>query len=765
MSTDPPESSSQQAWPLTTCDREPIHIPSLIQPHGYLLAVDEQDRKIAMLSANCDTLFDAAPQQLLGKRLYELFAPDLAARLSRELSNHRLSTDALLLAPTESIGARTFDIIAHRIDGLIVVELEPADRERQASFAGLYPFVQEALSKLRTAATPNALSELAAAEVREITGFDRVLIYRFDADGHGTVTAESGNGVLPSYLGLRFPASDIPRQARELYQRNRQRLIVDAEYRPVPLVPSANPLTARPLDMSYCLLRSVSPVHVEYMKNMRTPASMSLSIMRGQELWGLISCHHHEARSASFEVRTACDLIAQVLSIQLLAAEQIQEHEFRAHLRTINTRLLAFMAAEESFVAALVRHPAELLELLSACGTAIVIDGTPQLIGTTPSAEQVRDIVAWLDEHVHEETFATDSLVGSIPAAADYKNRACGLLAISISKRQPNYLLWFRPELVTTVHWAGDPRKTGEVTGAGLRLDPRKSFESWQEIVALRSKPWLKWELATASELRNAIVGIVLRKAEDLAELAEELRRSNKELEAFSYSVSHDLRAPFRHIVGYAELLKETGGTDEKSRRYINTIVESAQYAGKLVDNLLSFSHMARASLASDKVDMEALFKATIEEFRDETAARNIHWHLGKLPWVYGDGSMLRLVARNLLSNAVKYTGRRSEAQISIACSSQTATESDRDGVEQVEYVFSVRDDGVGFDMQYHDKLFGVFQRLHRIEEYEGTGIGLANVKRIIERHGGRVWAEGKVDQGATFFFTLPQRQQGEHHG
>jgi chemotaxis family two-component system sensor kinase Cph1 len=744
MSTDPSESPPRQGWTLTTCDREPIHIPSLIQPHGYLLAVDERDRKIAMLSANCEALFDAAPQELLG---------------------NRLSTAPLLLLATESIGTRTFDVIAHRSDGLIIIEFEPADRERQASFAGLYPFVQEALSKLRTADTPNTLSNLAAAEVRAIIGFDRVLIYQFDADGHGTVTAESGNGILPSYLGLRFPASDIPRQARELYQRNRQRLIVDAEYRPVPLVPSSNPLTGRPLDMSYCLLRSVSPVHVEYMKNMRTPASMSLSIMRGQELWGLISCHHHEARGASFEVRTACDLIAQVLSIQLLAAEQIQEHEFRDYLRTINTRLLAFMAAEESYVAALVRHPAELLELMSACGAAIVIDGVPQLVGTTPSAEQVRDIVAWLDEHVHEETFATDSLVGSIPAAADYKDRACGLLAISISKRQPNYLIWFRPELVNTVHWAGDPRKTGEATAAGLRLDPRKSFESWQEIVALRSKPWLKSEIATAVELRNAIVGIVLRKAEDMADLAEELKRSNKELEAFSYSVSHDLRAPFRHIVGYAELLKENGGTDEKSRRYINTIVESAQYAGKLVDNLLSFSHMARASLAFDSVDMEALFQATMEEFRDETTARNIHWQLGKLPRVCGDGTMLRLVARNLLSNAVKYTGRRPEAHITIACGSQTATESNRDGVEQDEYVFSVRDDGVGFDMQYYDKLFGVFQRLHRIEEYEGTGIGLANVKRIIERHGGRVWAEGKVDQGATFFFTLPQRQQGEHHG
>lgn len=759
MSSDSTESSSKQAWTVTTCDREPIHIPSLIQPHGYLMAVGEREHRVAVVSANCEALFGISPQQALGRSLDTLFEADLGSRLLRELASHRLSTEPLLLLPTEPIGGRTFDIIAHRHDGLILIEFEPAERVRKASFAGLYPFVQEALSKLRTADTPNALSQLAAAEVREITGFDRVLIYRFDDDGNGTVTAESGNGELPSYLGLRFPASDIPRQARELYKRNRQRLIVDAGYRPVPLVPDVNPTTGRPLDMSFCLLRSVSPVHVEYMKNMRTPASMSLSIMRGQELWGLISCHHHEPRRASFEIRTVCDLIAQVLSIQLLAAEQIQDHEYRAHLRTLNTRLLAFMAAEESFVAALVRHPAELLELMSAGGAAIVIDGMPQLVGVTPTEDEVSAIIDWLANEIDDETFATDSLAKCIPAAAAYKDRACGLLAIAISKRQPNYLLWFRPELITTIEWAGDPRKTGESVAAGLRLDPRKSFESWQEIVALRSQPWLKTEIATAVELRNAIVGIVLRKAEELAELAEELKRSNKELEAFSYSVSHDLRAPFRHIVGYAELLKDTGSTDEKSRRYINTIVESAMYAGKLVDNLLSFSHMGRAALAFDWVDMEALFGATVDEFREQTSARNIHWHIGKLPRVYGDGMMLRLVARNLLSNAVKYTGRHEQAHIEVACESRPAADVDDGG----EYVFSVRDDGVGFDTAYSDKLFGVFQRLHRIEEYEGTGIGLANVKRIIERHGGRVWAEGKVDQGATFYFTLPHRQEQDH--
>ncbi|MDB5296401.1 MAG: ATPase, partial [Phycisphaerales bacterium] len=252
--------------------------------------------------------------------------------------------------------------------------------------------------------------------------------------------------------------------------------------------------------------------------------------------------------------------------------------------------------------------------------------------------------------------------------------------------------------------------------------------------------------------LRNDVVGIVLRRAEELADLSGELERSNKELEAFSYSVSHDLRAPFRHIVGYAELLREMegGGLTENGRRYVDTIVESAQYAGTLVDNLLLFSQMGRSSLSLVDVEANRLFAEAAREARRDAGDRDVTIRIDVLPVVTADVMMLRLVAQNLMSNAVKYTRPRPRAEIEVGCKSD-----DR------EHVFSVRDNGVGFDMRYVDKLFGVFQRLHRMEEFEGTGIGLANVRRIVARHGGRAWAEGEVDRGATFYFSLPRSAQG----
>jgi len=252
--------------------------------------------------------------------------------------------------------------------------------------------------------------------------------------------------------------------------------------------------------------------------------------------------------------------------------------------------------------------------------------------------------------------------------------------------------------------------------------------------------------------LRNAIVGIVLRRAEEMAALSEELRRSNKELEAFSYSVSHDLRAPFRHIVGYSELLKKQEGSDlsEKGRRYVDTIIDSAYTAGTLVDNLLRFSHMGRTALKPRPVDVTALIEDIRNRLPVDPPERRIEWALGDLPHVTADPVLIRLVFENLLDNAVKYTRPRDKARIEVGSAR-------KDG----ETIFFVRDNGVGFDMKYIDKLFGVFQRLHRIEEFEGTGIGLANVRRIVERHGGRAWAEGALDQGATFFIALPDHNEG----
>ncbi len=733
--------------PTTSCDHEPIQIPGSIQPHGHLLAFEGEALRLAHASAGASSLLATALPSAFGRELTEILPGSEALRAGLL---------SLVPARTAQLGrfqARDgtgYQAIGHLSpDGYAVLELEAETGEDGPSTAstleGFYPGVRDAFARLGRAASVEELAATTAAAVRRIIGFDRVLIYRFEENWDGIVVAEDGNGRLPSYLDLRFPATDIPAQARALYGVNPQRLIADVDYVPVPVL-AARP--GPPLDLTFSALRSVSPVHREYMRNMGTPASMSVSVLRADgRLWGLIACHHSAPRRVPFAARSACDLLGQMFAVRVAAREDMAAAEERARLKGVATRLLARMARAESFIDGLVESPVDLLGLTGAAGAAVVVEGTVALAGLTPREEEVRAIADWLFAADHREVFETASLAAAMPGAEAFTDRASGLLAVAVSRLRPSYVLWFRPEIVRTVTWGGDPRKAAEGTPA--RLHPRLSFAAWVETVRLRARPWSAAEMEAARDLRAAVVDIVLRTAEERAELTGRLERMNRELAAFSYSVSHDLRAPFRHIVGFAELLREREGgrLSEGGRRYIDTIVEAAETAGRLVDALLNFSHMGRAAMVRIEFDPATLIAEVRRGLVTEIGDRSIDWRIGPMGRAWGDPTMLRQVFQNLLSNAVKYTRGRDPAVISVECRET--------GEEQV---FSVADNGVGFDMAYAHKLFGVFQRLHRAEQFEGIGIGLANVKRIVERHGGRAWAEGVPGQGATFLFSLPRR-------
>jgi PAS domain S-box-containing protein len=302
-------------------------------------------------------------------------------------------------------------------------------------------------------------------------------------------------------------------------------------------------------------------------------------------------------------------------------------------------------------------------------------------------------------------------------------------------------------ELWRTGHWEGELIHTKR-DGTQIVVASRWALQrdkSGKPIAILETNNDITERKRAEEELRTLNDELEQR----VIERTTELESINRELEAFTYSVSHDLRAPLRHMVGYTELLQKSAAAllDAKSRQYAMTILESAKRMGTLIDDLLAFSRVGRAEMQKTMVSLEQLVKEALSEVRPETAGRDIAWTIGPLPAVYGDRSMLRLVLVNLISNAVKFTRPRRQAQIEIGCTARKA-----DGT-----VVFVRDNGVGFDMKYANKLFGVFQRLHRTEEFEGTGIGLANVQRIIHRHGGGVWAEGLVDGGSTFSFSVPE--------
>lgn len=733
---------------IAGCDHEPIRTPGSIQPHGFMLTLTPS-LEVLQASANLAHWTGIGAADTIGGALARVVGDDAAARLAVELGSGTLGQRPLYLGTITAGNGRHFDVLAHAWDKLIIAEFEAVDRPQPADFRHLYPLISDFLVRVNEHASIPALTDLAARHVRSVTGFGRVMVYQFDPSGHGRVVAESKAPDYDSYLGQSFPSSDIPAQARDLYALSPIRLIQDANYEPAALVPRDNPVTGAPNDLSFAALRSVSPVHLQYMRNMGTLASMSVSLIVKGKLWGLIACHNATPCPVPVEKRTACEQIGQLLALCIETREDGAELQFRLEVRRIMVELLGHLTKGADFVDNLGSVFPELLRFARAGGVAIVVDDRILSYGDTPDEGAIRDLSTWLAVHGHTEIFHTNHLGDLYPPARQLLRNASGLLALPISRIHQHYLLWFRPELVQTVEWAGNPYEKQAPAGAPTQLSPRQSFAAWRETIHGHSLPWHAAEIELAIEFRSALLGIALERAEQMAELAEELGRANKELEAFSYSVSHDLRAPLRHIVGFSDLLLEAAGSEDAAmrQRFLRNIKESARLAGKLVDDLLSFSQMGRAALRPTQVDMNDLVSGCIDKLGIEIGQRNVDWHIDHLPTIRADPAFLHLAVFNLLSNAVKFTAGRDPAVIRIGCEETDA-----------QYVFHVADNGAGFNMDYVHKLFGVFQRLHRMEDFQGTGIGLANVRRIVERHNGRAWAESIPGEGATFSFSIPKQ-------
>ncbi len=712
---------------LDSCASEPIRVPGAIQPHGRMLVLRAASDELVAFSGNWPGADEC-------RRRLAALAPTMPALVPGE-------SPAALGRVT--IDGAEHDVSTHRQGDFRFLEFEPAGADF-GTRAPIYSLARHFLPQMQRTRSIDELLAIAVRELKRLTGFGRCMAYRFDADGHGEVLAEAMDEGYERYAGHRFPASDIPAQARDLYRLNYIRLIPDSDYVPVPLYSLDATLAPTAIDLSLAGLRSVSPVHLEYMRNMGTRASMSVSIVVRGELWGLLSCHDRDTRFLSFPTRAACEHLGRLLSLQVEATQERVEVEQRHELRQLTLQIISQRADLDASLLGLVNEPAPLLRLARASGVAVVLNDQCRSDGDVPPADQVLALAEWV-RHRGQESFDTDRLVAAWPEAAQWGGAGAGVLAISISQVHRHVILWFRSSVVQTVTWAGRPYKETRADG---RIQPRSSFASWTEELRGRALPWSTAERAAVLELRQSLIGIVLRRAEELNEVATELGRVNKELEAFSYTVSHDLRAPMRHIAGYVDLVLEIEGErlGEKSHRYLRHVKDASAYSGRLVDALLDFSRMGRTSLKPARVDMLALCRDIAGELTRFEAARTLQWTIAPdLPTLWADPTLMQVALRNLMGNAVKYSRDRDVARIQVIA----ARRGDQLGVEVV-------DNGVGFDMRYVDKLFGVFQRLHQSEQFEGTGIGLASFRRIVERHGGQVWAQGAPGQGARFGFVLP---------
>jgi len=781
---------------LTNCDREPIHIPGAVQPYGALLALDAELR-VAQASESVAAHLGVEARETVGMELARVIGPGAAERVGALMpaEEGERAFARVAAVPAEG-GERAFDATLHRSGGLGVLELEPASEEGQVGperFAGALRAIVRRLDRADT------LAELAggvADEMRALTGFDRVWVYRFHEDWHGEIIGESKGEGIESWLGLHYPASDIPAQARALFLRNWVRAIPDVGFAPSPLVPADNPLTARPLDLGNSLLRSVSPIHVQYLTNMGVRGSLVISLIHRGRLWGLISGHHYAGpRHVPSGVRSLCEFLAQALSLQVGAMDRLEDRDHALRVAACLGRLVARLGDEAPTEQVLAAEPEALLGVAGAGGAAVLRGESLLRVGATPGEAAVRALAEWLRGR-GDDLFESSRLAADFAPAAAWAEVASGVLALPLARDLRDWVLWFRGERRQTIRWAGDPRKPVRVAPDGTaRLHPRGSFALWEQEVSGTSAPWRGVELQAALDLRRAVQDRLVRRAEEIAQLNRELALANAQLEEtavelevqaeelmeqreqreaalererdaraeaeganrakadFLAVMSHELRTPLNAIGGYAEIMSMgmRGPVTPEQLADLERIAVNQRHLLGLINSILNYSKLeaGQVQFSLERLPLRWMLHGLDALVGPQMRAKELTLRVddcGDEVAVRADEEKLRQILLNLLTNALKFTPAGGTVSVGCEAGGETVT-------------IRVRDTGRGIAPAHLEQVFEPFVQVDRHVtpgKDQGVGLGLAISRELARGMGGDLTAESELGRGSTFILTLP---------
>ncbi|MEO8767715.1 MAG: ATP-binding protein [Nitrosospira sp.] len=722
---------------LKGCDSEPVNVSGAIQPFGALAVLS--GKTVVNWSSNLSELLGipvSSPIDL--KTIFDDDARfDLEATLRLRVGDGLLPT---LLLNTSN--GRLFNIFLHRHHDRVILEFEPIVREAEERSRQLEYELATLVSLLDEAQGLAEVCNDAAHAFRKMSGYDRVMIYQFHDDMHGEVVAEAASEKYESWLGLHYPASDIPQPAREVILLNKLRVIPDVNYDPVPII---GPDSAT-LDLGRSLLRSVSPIHIEYLKNMRVSASLTVSIKIRGVLWGLIACHQYDGpRLPTFLERQIYIMAGDYISAAIGRRIEDELITRRVHVHEIGRTLRNRMEMLSELTDALTGGEVTALTLMSdeVNGVAVRYGEVWASQGVTPNLAELEELGRCVEGVITDEHLAVDSLSEMHAQSLAYSSVASGLLAIRVPDAGNAIVLWFKPETLQTLTWGGDPAK--RVTSDSDRLHPRKSFAAWKETVQHKSLRWRDWEIEAAIELRDTIIAARLRYQYEREQLARaEAERARRTREEFMAVLSHDLRNPLNSIMLGVTMLDKMPSPRE------NLIIDAIDRASRqmqwLINGLLDIAQAESGTLNLDvqHVSATGLINSAVTVILPLAQARNITLHT-YLPedevFVRCDEQRILQVLSNLIGNAIKFTPKDGRIDLALDASPTIAT-------------FRITDTGPGIAV---DQLPHIFDRFWRGNDaqVQGVGLGLSIVKGIIAAHEGKITGNNLPEGGACFAFTL----------
>lgn len=807
---------------------EKIDLTRFIQPHGILLVLQESDFKILQASQNTHYFLQKTHEELLGQNLEIIFGESPINSLKNILNKQKNLEDInpIKLSATVQKKEIHFDGIIHRVpsaENLIILELEPSFLNKDSDFfrsynLKLYNLIRLASKNINKQHNFKALCHALVQEIQKITTFDRVMLYKFDVEGHGQVIAESiipeKQTQLASYFGLHFPNTDIPPLSKELFLTNSVRLITDLNSEPVEILPHLNPLTNQPTQLNNSVLRGVSACHIEYLKNMGIAASLCISLVKEDALWGMIVCHHQTPKYVSYQIRKACEFLGEIMISQPLdQQERVENKQYQIEIQNVQSKLIELAVQSSNFAEGLMKYEPNLLDICQATGAIFWHNHEYSTLGITPPESAIIELINILKQQPNFKLFHTNYLAEIYDQAETIKHIASGLLAIAISPNQ--YILWFRPEVIQTVEWAGNPQEAININDE--KLSPRKSFETWKQTVCLKSLPWKNCEIEAVTELRKGLIRIVLRQIDELSRLNQALRDSeakakekSAQLEAtllelqttqmqliqsekmsllgqMIAGIAHEINNPISFIKGNISHAKEyindlldliqlyqeeyPNPTDliteemeaidleflqDDLPKMLNSMKMGTERITKIINSLRNFSRLD--SQDKHQVDLHEGIDSTLMILNHRLKALperpeiKIMKNYGELPLIDGYGSQLNQVFMNILANAIDALDEVYEKNHN---SDNLLIEITTSLINQEQVLIKIKDSGIGMPPEVKAHIFDNYFTTKPVGK--GTGFGLTiSYQIIVENHQGELICESSLNRGTEFLIKIP---------
>ncbi len=731
---------------LSNCDREPIHIPGKIQSYGYLIALEITSQRIAFCSENIHEIFDVPHQEVLGKSL-DIFQKETScyANYERfEAQIHSILNEGMkdmYNSMVINIHGKPYHSVFSISGKYLVIEFESVISDIREKNR-----INNVVRKLVNEDDFEQVLKDVSKEVKNLIGYDRVMIYQFLEDDSGKVVAEAKKDNLDSYMDLHFPESDIPKQARALYLLNKTRLIADVFSENSKVYSETDEI----LDMTHCKSRAVSPMHIEYLKNMGVKSSFSVSIVVDNKLWGLIACHHYEAKRIDFELRQIAELLGEIISLVVNVKSKEVNSQLENSFRKIHQDFVEKLLMDDYIDSILIRNDSNLLNVTEATGVSMYFEDNYHKLGDTPPKDYVRRILTWYLANFEDEVFHTNKLADHFPEAIKYKDCCAGILIVVLSRETGDAIIWFKPEKVGVIQWAGKPEKAvkerlqnGEII---YGIHPRKSFEAYAEKISNRSENWSMAEIKSAERVKQIVLeSTLLNKTKELKNLNDRLKEAYDELDTFAYTISHDLKTPLTVMKANAQVLYRVA-KDDFMKEKIAKIINGTNEMTEMMDKILNLTKLNYSEVLFDTIEMKPLIKKIVEECIIAYNNPKTEVRIGEIYDLRGDQIMIYQLFTNLIGNAIKYSSKVESPVIQVDSRSEKGTT-----------IYEVKDNGIGMNPEDLPKIFELFTRFSNAKAFGGSGVGMTIVKRIMDKHHGEIGITSKVGEGTTFILKFNQ--------